>query len=150
MYLFSILLGLTSQTTAENVAQAAYEAAGFQIHEVLEAFKRDTKTWDWSNITERLVFGGDYSENSTLIQFIADIVGIILERPQTTSPSGMGAMIAAGITMEVLNETYAKIAYLPPSDAFSPTTTPNRKPKIYCKETILKITSLYLRSFSFI
>lgn len=125
MYSYSILLGLTSQTTAENVSQAAYEATGFQIHEVLEAFKRDTKTWDWTNMRERLVFCGDYAENSIFVQYIADIVGIILERPQTTSPSGLGAMIAAGITMEVLNTTYAQIAYMPPSDVFSPTTTPN-------------------------
>lgn len=118
---------MTSQTTAENVTQAAYEATGFQIHEVLEAFKSDTPTWDWRNIKERLVFGGDYSENNTFVQFIADILGIIMERPQTTSPSGLGAMIAAGITMKVVNETYAQIAYMPPSDVFSPTTTSNRK-----------------------
>lgn len=122
-----IILGLTSQTTAENVAQAAYEATGFQIHEVLEAFKRDTHTWDWKNIKERLVFGGDYAENSQFVQFIADIVGFVLERPQTTSPNAMGAMIAAGITMKVVDKKYAQIAYMPPSDAVSPTTTPNRK-----------------------
>ncbi|XP_023306037.2 glycerol kinase [Lucilia cuprina] len=126
-----IILGLTSQTTAENISQAAYEATGFQIHEVLEAFKRDTKTWDWSNMKEHLVFGGDYAENTTLIQYIADIVGIILERPQTTSPCGLGALIAAGITMEVINETYAQIAYMPPADVFSPTTTPNRRSLLY-------------------
>ncbi|TMW52925.1 hypothetical protein DOY81_001958 [Sarcophaga bullata] len=126
-----IILGLTSQTTAENVTQAAYEATGFQIHEVLEAFKNDTPTWDWRNIKERLVFGGDYSEDSTFVQFIADILGIILERPQTTSPSGLGAMIAAGITMKVVNETYAQIAYIPPSDVFSPTTTSNRRSLLY-------------------
>lgn len=120
-------MGLTSQTTAENVTQAAYEATGFQVHEILEAFKRDTPSWDWKNIKERLVFGGEYSENSTFVQFIADIVGIILERPQTQSPSGLGAMIAAGITMKVIDEKYAKVAYMPPSDAFSPTTTTNRK-----------------------
>ena len=36
-------------------------------------------------------------------------------------------MIAAGITMKVVNETYAQIAYMPPSDVFSPSTTSNRK-----------------------
>lgn len=126
-----IILGLTSQTTAENVTQAAYEATGFQVHEILEAFKRDTPSWDWKNIKERLVFGGEYAENSTFVQFIADIVGIILERPQTQSPSGLGAMIAAGITMKVVDEKYAKMAYVPPSDAFSPTTTTNRRSLLY-------------------
>ncbi|XP_005178451.1 glycerol kinase [Musca domestica] len=126
-----IILGLTSQTTAENVTQAAYEATGFQIHEVLEAFKRDTPTWNWKDIKERLIFGGDYAENTSFVQFIADIVGFVLERPQTTAPCALGAMIAAGITMKVLDKNYAQIAYVPPSDAISPTTTPNRRALLY-------------------
>lgn len=120
-------MGLTSQTTAENVTQAAYEATGFQIHEVLEAFKRDTHTWDWKNTKNRLIFAGEYAENADFVQFIADIVGLLLERPQTQSPYALGAMIAAGVTMKVVDLKYAQIAYMPPADAFSPTTTPNRK-----------------------
>ncbi|XP_075168775.1 glycerol kinase [Haematobia irritans] len=126
-----IILGLTSQTTAENVTQAAYEATGFQIHEILEAFKLDTHTWDWKNMKERLVFGGEYAESSQFIQYIADIVGFVLERPQTTSPHALGAMIAAGITMKVVDKKYAQFAYMPPSDAISPTTTPNRRALLY-------------------
>ncbi|KAL9920741.1 glycerol kinase 3 [Glossina fuscipes fuscipes] len=125
------LLGLTSQTTAQNVTQAAFEATGFQIHEILQAFKRDAVTWDWKNIKERLLFGGEYAENNSFIQFIADIVGFILERPQTTSPAGLGTMIAAGITMKVVDLKYAELAYMPPSDAFSPTTTQNRRNLLY-------------------
>lgn len=93
----------------------------------MEAFKRDTPTWNWKDIKERLIFGGDYAENTSFVQFIADIVGFVLERPQTTAPCALGAMIAAGITMKVLDKNYAQIAYVPPSDAISPTTTPNRK-----------------------
>ncbi|XP_073814057.1 glycerol kinase 3 [Musca autumnalis] len=126
-----IILGLTSQTTAENVTQAAYEATGFQIHEVLEAFKRDTPTWNWKDIKERLIFGGEYAENSSFVQFIADIVGFVLERPQTTAPCALGAMLAAGVTMKAVNTNYARIAYMPPSDAISPTTTPNRRALLY-------------------
>lgn len=70
-------------------------------------------------------------------------MGIILERPQTTAPSGLGAMISAGITMEVINETYARIAYTPPSDAFSPTTTPNRKFAFY-REEMDCVTELFI------
>lgn len=118
---------MTSQTTSENVTQAAYEATGFQIHEVLEAFKKDTPNWDWSKFKERLIFGGDYAENNEFVQFIADIVGVLLERPQTTSPAGLGAMIAAGITMNVVSLKHAVDMYLPPADAFRPMTTNNRK-----------------------
>lgn len=118
---------MTSQTTAENVTQAAYEATGFQIHEVLDAFKRDTPTWNRKNNKGRLVFGGDYAENTIFMQFIADIVGCLMERPQTTSPAGLGTMICAGITMNVVSLLQAEVMYPPPVDAFSPTTTANRK-----------------------
>lgn len=122
-----VLLGLTSQTTAENVTQAAYEATGFQIHEVLDAFKRDTPTWNRKSYKERIIFCGDYAENNAFVQFIADIVGCLLERPQTTSPACLGAMICAGITMNVVSLLQAEVMYPPPVEAFSPTTTTNRK-----------------------
>ncbi|XP_023164928.1 glycerol kinase [Drosophila hydei] len=126
-----IILGLTSQTTAENITQAAYEATGFQIYEVLQAFKRDTPNWDPSCMQPVLTFGGEYAEDSHLVQFVADIIGWMLERPQTTSPASMGAMIAAGITMRVVSLPYATRMYAPPTDVFSPTTTQNRRELLY-------------------
>ncbi|XP_067627203.1 glycerol kinase 3 [Eurosta solidaginis] len=126
-----VLLGLTSQTTAENVTQAAYESTGFQIYEVLDAMKRDTPTWNRQNNKERLIFSGEYAENNAFVQFIADIVGCLLERPQTTSPAGLGTMICAGITMNVVSLLQAKVMYPPPVDAFSPTTTVSRREQLY-------------------
>ncbi|XP_037952491.1 glycerol kinase [Teleopsis dalmanni] len=126
-----IMLGLTSQTTAQNVTQAAYEATGFQIYEILKAFKSDTKNWDQSKINSRLVFGGDFAENNSFVQFISDIVGRLLERPQTTSPCGLGAMIAAGITMNIVTLRFADTMYRPPADIFTPTTTMNRRELLY-------------------
>lgn len=122
-----VLLGLNSHTTAENVTQAAYEATGFQIHEILEAFKADTPFWNWRNKKETLLVCGQFAENNNFVQFISDVLGILLERPQTPSPSGVGAMIAAGITCKVLTLKYAKVMYRPPSDAFMPTTTSKRE-----------------------
>ncbi|EDW73797.1 uncharacterized protein Dwil_GK19496 [Drosophila willistoni] len=126
-----ILLGLTSQTTAENITQAAYEATGFQIYEVLQAFKKDTPNWDHSRMQPVLTFGGDYAESTHLVQFISDIIGYMLERPQTTSPSGLGVMIAAGITMRAVSLEYAIKMYAPPTDVYAPTTTPNRRELLY-------------------
>ncbi|BFG03449.1 glycerol kinase [Drosophila madeirensis] len=126
-----IILGLSSQTTAENITQAAYEATGFQIYEVLEAFKRDTPNWDHASTHPVLTFGGEYAEDTHLVQFIADIMGYMLERPQTASPAGLGVMIAAGVTMGVVSLEYATKMYAPPTDVFSPTTTPNRREVLY-------------------
>lgn len=124
------MLGLTSQTTSENVTQAAFEATGFQIHEILEAFKRDTPTWDRANLRERLIVGGDFAENNSMVQYVTDIIGCLVERPQTTSAPCLGAMIAAGICMKVVTLENAQKMYAPPADAFMPSTTPNSKKKM--------------------
>lgn len=126
-----MLLGLTSQTTPENVTQAAYEATGFQIHEILLAFKRDTPLWDWSKFKSRLIIGGDHAENNSFVQIITDIIGNMLQRPQTLSPSGLGAMMATGITMKMVSVLQSELMYIPPSDIFSPTTTSNKRDLLY-------------------
>lgn len=126
-FYFSIILGLTSQTTAENITQSAYEATGFQIYEILESFRKDTLTWNSKDPTKKLVFGGDFTEDSNLMQYIADIIGSVLVRPDTSSPSCMGAMIAAGIAMEVVSIKSSGYLYTPPSETYCPTTSVNRK-----------------------
>lgn len=70
-----MIFGITSNTTAENITQAAYESTGFQIKEVLNSFTKDTPTWE--SLT-KLIVGGEFSENNKFMQFMADIVGIIL------------------------------------------------------------------------
>ncbi|KAL5286707.1 GK.2 family protein [Megaselia abdita] len=68
-----LLLGLTSNTTSEHVTQAAYEATGFQIKEILTSLHVDSPVWA---PTKKLTIGGDYAENNHFMQFISDIVGI--------------------------------------------------------------------------
>lgn len=68
-----LLLGLNCNTTSEHVTQAAYEATGFQIKEVLNSFGKDSPFWA---PTKKLTVAGDYAENNHFMQFISDIVGI--------------------------------------------------------------------------
>lgn len=125
-----IILGLNSDTTAENITQAAYESTGFQVHEILEAFRKDTPTWERG---PKVIVGGEFSENNHFMQFMADIIGNALERPQTTSSSCLGTMIAAGITMKIISIDNAQRMFTPPYDVFHPTTTPNRRELLYCR-----------------
>lgn len=68
-----LLLGLNSNTTSEHVTQAAYEATGFQIKEIMNSFAKDSPVWA---PTKKLTVGGDYAEDNNFLQFISDIVGI--------------------------------------------------------------------------
>ncbi|XP_055904689.1 glycerol kinase [Eupeodes corollae] len=125
-----IILGLNSHTTAENITQAAYESTGFQVHEILESFRKDTPTW---HLSPKLIVGGEFAENNHFMQFMADIIGNALERPQTTSSSCLGTMIAAGITMKIICLDNARNMFTPPYDVFVPTTAPNRRELLYCR-----------------
>ncbi|XP_067614412.1 glycerol kinase-like [Eurosta solidaginis] len=68
-----VLLGLTGQTTAENVTQAAYNQPDFKSMSCY-AVRRDTPTWHRQNNKERLIFCGEYAKKNAFVQCIADII----------------------------------------------------------------------------
>ncbi|CAD7086602.1 unnamed protein product [Hermetia illucens] len=119
-----LLLGINSNTTSENIFHAAYEATCYQARDLLHSFHCDTKTW--TPLT-KLIVGGEFSENAYLLQLLADITGLVIERPQTTSPSCLGVMLAAGTAVGVISLENSLSMYIPPSDIFHPTTTINRR-----------------------
>lgn len=114
----SLMLGLNHQTSAYQVILAAYEAICFQTRDLLEAFVKDVPTW---NKFDKLTVGGEFSENPFLLQLLADLCGIKIERPQTAFPSCLGAMLAAGMTMNILNLEQSAITFAPPIEIFRPT-----------------------------
>lgn len=119
-----VMLGLNNQTTARDVTIAAYESICYQTRDLLESIAKDLTTW--KHLT-RLTIGGEFSENQYFLQLLADLCGITIERPQTTSPSCLGAMLAAGITMNVINLDNARTMFTPPSDVCHATMCSNRE-----------------------
>lgn len=113
-----LLFGLNHKTTAYQVMVAAYEAVCFQTRELLDAFTKDVPSW---KRVERLTVGGDFSENPFLLQLLADMCGIKIERPQTSFPACLGAMIAASLTMDILHLEQSTSLFAPPIEIFSPT-----------------------------
>lgn len=118
MEFFSLFFGLNNRTTAYQVMLSAYEAICFQTRDLIEAFVKDVPTW---KPVERLTVGGEFSENSFLLQLLADICGIRIERPQTSFPACLGAMIAAGLTMELLHLEKLTSMVAPPTEIVLPT-----------------------------
>lgn len=112
-----LILGLNPHTTARQITLAAYEAICFQTRDLLEALTKDLSTWPK---LEKLTVGGEFSEKPFLLQLLADICGITVERPQISSPSCLGAMLAAGSAMNVLNLENCVSLFTPPADVFHP------------------------------
>lgn len=68
-----IIMGLSTNTTGRDIAIAAYDAIGYQTYEILEAVRKDCKFW---SPIEKLIVGGDFSDNNILLQILADLCGI--------------------------------------------------------------------------
>lgn len=66
-------MGLSTNTTGRDIAIAAYDAIGYQTYEILEAVRKDCKFW---SPIEKLIVGGDFSDNNILLQILADLCGI--------------------------------------------------------------------------
>lgn len=86
------LLGLTRDTQAEHIVRAALEAVCYQTRDLLDAMARDYT----QPITTLRVDGGMVA-NNWLLQFLADILALPIQRPRCIETSSLGAAYLAGI-----------------------------------------------------
>ena len=86
------LLGLTRDSGVAHIARAALEAVAFQSRDLLEAMRQDFA----ARYTTLRVDGG-MAENSWLLQFLADILQIEVQRPACIETSALGAAYLAGL-----------------------------------------------------
>jgi glycerol kinase len=87
------LIGLTRAAGAAELVRAALEAAAFQTRDLLEAMAADGA----ARAASLRVDGGMVANDWTM-QFLADITGVPVERPQVTETTALGAAYLAGIT----------------------------------------------------
>lgn len=120
---------MNNRTTACNVIMAAYEAVCFQTRDLLDALVKDVPTWTH---IDKLTVGGEFSENRMFMQILADLCGLKILRPQTSFPSCLGAMIAAGMAMNLIDIDTSTDAYAPPFEIFKPALCSRRMYRICC------------------
>ncbi len=88
------LVGLTRYVNRGHIARAALESTAFQTREVLDAMNADSGV----DLTELKVDGG-MTQNETLMQFQADMLGVSVVRPKVAETTALGAAYAAGIAV---------------------------------------------------
>jgi glycerol kinase len=93
-YARGALVGLTRGVTAAHVARAALEGIGFQVADVLDAMRADSR----QDVAELRVDGGA-AKNDLLMQFQADVCGIPVVRPAVTETTALGAAYLAGLAV---------------------------------------------------
>ena len=86
------IYGLTRNSGAAEIANAALESVGYQTRELLEAMRAD---WPGAADTVLRVDGGMTASDRTM-QFLADILGAPVDRPVLLETTALGAAYLAG------------------------------------------------------
>ena len=88
------IVGLTSYVTKAHLARAVLEATAWQTHEVVDAMAADTGT-----TLRRLRVDGGMTANNLLMQLVADVLDVPVERPLAFESVSLGAAYAAGLAV---------------------------------------------------
>ena len=88
------IVGLTRGTRKSHLVRAALESIAYQVCDVVKAMSSDSGL----NIKEIRLDGGA-SANNFLAQYHADMLNVILSRPQYVQTTGLGAAYLAGLAI---------------------------------------------------
>ncbi|MBN2025944.1 MAG: glycerol kinase [Actinobacteria bacterium] len=86
------VIGLTRATSKEQVVRATLESIAYQCKDVIEAMQKDTGIE-----VGKIKADGGASANGFLLQFLADILDVEVERPEMLEATALGAAFFAGI-----------------------------------------------------
>lgn len=111
-----VMVGLTSFITRAHLARAVLEATGWQTREVVDAMNADSGV-----PVTRLKVDGGMTANHLLMQFVADVLDVPVERPLGSEAVSLGAAYAAGLAvghwpdLEVLRANWRRAAAWEPA-----------------------------------
>jgi len=91
-----IITGLTFNSDRNAIVRAALESICYQSKDLLDAMVKDGA----ESPTVMRVDGG-MVVNDWLMQFLADMLNVVVDRPQTTETTALGAALLAGLRLGV-------------------------------------------------
>jgi glycerol kinase len=93
-YARGAILGLTRGSGRAHIARAALEAIAYQTRDVMDAMRADSGI-----ALHALRVDGGASRNDFLMQFQADLLGVLVQRPAVTETTALGAAYLAGLAV---------------------------------------------------
>lgn len=128
MYARGTIVGLTQGTGRNHIVRAGLESIAYQSRDVLMAMQEDTGV----EFKELRVDGGA-SVNNFLMQFQADIAGVVVRRPIIRETTALGAAYLAGLATGVW-PNLKSIKKQWSLDKFYQPEMPQEQIEKYCKE----------------
>jgi glycerol kinase len=89
------IFGLTQATGRGELARAVLESVGYQTRDLLEAMRLDWPAPSSAKMVLRV--DGGMVANDWMLQFLADILGVAVERPAILETTARGAAYLAGL-----------------------------------------------------
>lgn len=116
------IFGITRGTTKGHIARAAIESIAFQVADVVKAMEQDSKHY-----LSSLRVDGGACKNNFLMQFQADILNTIVERPKCLELTALGAAYLAGIAVGFWTSTDTLESIWQLDQSFEPQISENQR-----------------------
>jgi glycerol kinase len=113
-----LICGLTLDSTAAHLARAALESVAYQTNDLVEAMIADG-----AGALAALRVDGGMAANDWLCQFLADVTGAPVDRPEVVETTALGAALLAGLAVGVWSDLDALAALWARDRRFTPAMT---------------------------
>ncbi|WP_339659412.1 glycerol kinase GlpK [uncultured Polaribacter sp.] len=127
MYARGAIFGLTRDTGKNHLIKATLQSLAYQTKDLLVAMQQDAEI----PLTSLKVDGGA-CKNNLLMQFQSDILDVVVERPEITETTIMGAAYLAGICVGLWKQEEI-LSHRKIDQEFSPEYTVEKRDRLYKK-----------------
>jgi glycerol kinase len=124
------ILGLTRDAGKAEIARAALDAVCYQTRDLLEAMAADMKRAGLRRLTRLKVDGGMVTDD-WFCQRLADLTGLLVERPQITQTTALGAAYLAGLGAGIFKTTKDIAAHWALERRFVPAMKKRQRDRLY-------------------
>ena len=121
-----IVLGICRKSKREHIVRAALEGIVYRCKDVLEAMEHDSGLK-----VSTIKADGGASGNDFLLQFMADILNINVERPQMLDCTALGAAYFAGLACDFWSSTNEILANQKIDRVFEPKMNEHKRRTLY-------------------
>jgi glycerol kinase len=122
-----MITGLTRDTQAAHLARATLEAVCYQTRDLLEAIKQDGVD------IKCLRVDGGMSVNDSLLQLLADILAIEVQRPQVVETTALGVAYLTGLQLGIYTSLTQVSQLWQLNQSFQPSMPATQRAQLYDK-----------------
>jgi glycerol kinase len=131
------ILGLTRDTGIAEIVSAGLQSVCYQTRDLQEAMKMDGLA------PARLRADGGMAANGWVMQFLADLLGIPIERPALTETTALGAAYLAGLGAGFIKSISEAKDLWQADRVFEPAMPPTDRDRLYAgwQRAVARVTS---------